>query len=374
MTIHWWKLNRELQRIKQQVRSIPEFFFEPSKRSAYDTNRSRQLIQSTGTGAPSSKVALLLLYQPAGVSASTLWTCEHLVSKGYAPLVVSNAPLSAEDKERLLAVCWRVVERPNFGYDFGGYRDGIWLLQQWQIDIEKLIILNDSIWFPLNGNEVLIEQMEAAPADVVGALQLDPLRQTEGVPTKKRPFFGSFFLMIKQAAWRHPAFSNFWETYRITSNKYQTIRRGERGFSHAMMDAGLTCRAIYTRRALDKYIHSQGNEMLRDLLSDLVCVDEKVMEQIRLAVVQYSDTETWRSLGLSLATQATEKQNILATAPIASLTQFQVPYLKKARDKNNLEALRVIRQRMQQGALPTAHPIVLQEIDKLLNLQGQAVK
>ena len=23
-----------------------------------------------------------------------------------------------------------MAERPNFGYDFGGYRDGIWLLEQ----------------------------------------------------------------------------------------------------------------------------------------------------------------------------------------------------------------------------------------------------
>lgn len=367
MTIPWWKLARELQRIKQQLRSIPEFFFEPTKRREHDANRGQLLIKTEGAAEPSSKVALLLLYQPNGVSESTLWTCNHLLSKGYAPLVVSNAPLSSNDRIKLQRVSWQVVERPNFGYDFGGYRDGIWLLQQWRIDIEKLIILNDSIWFPLNSNEVLIEQMEAEPSDVVGALQLDPLRQTEGIPTKKRPFFGSFFLMIKRAAWTHPAFQSFWETYQITSNKYKTIRRGERGFSHAMMDAGLTCRAIYTRRDLDEFILSQSNRDLRELLCELVCVDEKVMEDIRQAVRQYSDTDNWRAQGLALATQATEKQNILATAPITSLTTFQVPYLKKARDRGNLEALRLIRQRMQQGVLPVAHPSILNEIEKLLN-------
>ena len=46
-------------------------------------------------------MALLLLYQPAGVSDATRWTCEHLVHKGYAPLIISNAPLSEADRALL---------------------------------------------------------------------------------------------------------------------------------------------------------------------------------------------------------------------------------------------------------------------------------
>lgn len=367
MSIPWWKLNRELQRIKQQLRGISEFFNEPAKQRDHDSNRESLLKQTDGVVPSNNRVALVLLYQPEGVADSIIWTCEYLISKGYAPLVVSNTTLEPDDKLRLSTVSWRIVERPNFGYDFGGYRDGIWLLQQWQIDIETLIILNDSIWFPLNSNEVLIDQMESTIADVVGALQLDPLRQSEGIQMKKRPFFGSFFLMIKQPAWGHVAFQNFWKTYRITSNKYKTIRRGERGFSHAMMDAGLSCQAVYTRRALDSFIQSQSNERLRELLRDLVCIDERVMKGIRQAVDHYKDADDWRARALALALQATEKQNILATAPIASLKTFQVPYLKKARDRNNLEALRVIRQRMRDGDLPSAHPRILREIDNLLN-------
>ena len=68
----------------------------------------------------------------------------------------------------------------------------------------------------------------------------------------------------------------------------------------------------------------------------------------------------------AIATAATEKQNILATAPITSLTHFHVPYLKKARDKNNLAALRIVRERMAQGTLPDAHASIGQEIDKIL--------
>lgn len=313
-----------------------------------------------------NKVALLLIYQPAGLAESIVWTCEHLVQRGYAPLVVSNTPLSPDDLERLRPVIWRAVERPNFGYDFGGYRDGIWLLDQWQVRPEVLLVLNDSIWFPLYPDEDLLHRMEHSPADFVGALQLDPLRKQEGVPSRKRPFFGSFFLMFKRTACEHPAFRRFWADYRNTSNKYKTIRRGERGLSHALMDAGLSCEAMYTRQALDRYWASLDPASLREALSRLVTIDDQLQVRQAALLTSPESNDQWCKAAVQLALAITEKQNVLATAPYASLTTFGTPYLKKARDWNNLEALLCIRAWIQAGQLPSPHPAVLREIDQVL--------
>lgn len=368
MGILRWKLRREIDRIRQQFRAIPEFFTEPAQRRRHDRTRPQWLHPQAGQVPLTRKIALLLLYQPAGVSAATRWTCEHLVRKGYAPLIISNAPLSAQDQDLLAPVSWRIAERPNFGYDFGGYRDGIWLIERLQADPDVLIILNDSIWFPLTANETLIDRMEASQADFVGALQLDPLRQTEGLPRKKRPFFGSFFLMAKRGALQHPAFQRFWRDYRITSNKYKTIRRGERGLSHALMDAGITCEAMYTRGALDAYMQSLDSTGLRQLLqNDLVTIDERLAQDMLACVADWADTPAWRARAIDIALRVTEKQNVLATAPITSLTVFGVPYLKKARDWNNLEALALIRERMSEGRLANAEGDVLDDIDRVLS-------
>lgn len=366
MSLLTWKLERELNRIRQQLKGIPEFFTEPLRRQRHDAQRGAMLQADHGEIAQGSKVALLLVYQPAGISDATVWTCQHLVHKGYAPLIISNAPLSSEDRTRLSPWIWRMAERPNFGYDFGGYRDGIWLLKQWKSDPDVLVILNDSIWFPLHGNETLIDRMEDSAADFVGALQLDPLRQIENLPPKKRPFFGSFFLMVKRGALRHEAFIRFWDRYRITSNKYKTIRRGERGFSHALMDAGLQCEAMYTRSALDRYIGSLSNLKLKELLEDLVTIDERIEAGIAQSIASFADTDDWRGSALALALEATEKQNVLATAPITSLTVFEVPYLKKSRDWNNLKALTLIRDRMRSNRIAGAHPDILRDIDDVL--------
>lgn len=368
MGILRWKLRREVQRIGQQLRGIPEFFSEPALRRRHDATRTEWLRPLPGQVPPGPKVALLLLYQPQGVSDATRWTCEHLVRKGYAPLIISNAPLSAADRALLAPVSWQLAERPNFGYDFGGYRDGIWLLGQLQADPDVLVILNDSIWFPVHGNETLLDRMEASPADFVGALQLDPLRQTEGVPAKKRPFFGSFFLMAKRGALQHPAFQRFWARYRLTSNKYKTIRRGERGLSHTLMDAGVACQAVYTRGALDAHMRALDNAALRQLLQhDLVTIDEHIGQALQACVTTFADTPAWRAQAIDLALRTTEKQNVLATAPITSLSVFEVPYLKKSRDWNNLKALALIRERMRSGALPAAHESVMRGLDQVLD-------
>lgn len=361
-----WKLRREFHRVKQQLAGIPEFFLEPLQRKRHDVWREQHLRAESGEAPEQAKIALLLLFQPKGVSPATQWTCQHLVNKGYAPLVVSNAPLSNADRQLLRPYVWRMTERPNFGYDFGGYRDGIWLLQQWGVNPETLAILNDSIWFPLYPDETLLDRMEQSPADFVGALQLDPQRPTKRVEARKRPFFGSFFLMIKRAAWQHPAFQSYWANYRITSNKYKTIRRGERGFSHTMMDAGIRSEAVYTRGALDRHIDRMSCQELRNLLGDLVTIDEHIEADIANAIADFGDFSAWRERARLVAQMATEKQNVLATAPIASLTEFQVPYLKKARDWNNVKALALIRQRMQQGELPEAHPAIMSGLDHLL--------
>lgn len=367
MGILRWKFRREFQRIGQQLRGIPEFFSEPAHRRRHDATRPEWLRPLDGQAPMTRKVALLLLYQPGGVSDATRWTCEHLVHKGYAPLIISNAPLSAADRALLVPVSWRLAERPNFGYDFGGYRDGIWLLGQLQVDPDVLIILNDSIWFPLTPDETLIDRMEASPADFVGALQLDPLRRTEGVPAKKRPFFGSFFLMAKRGALHHPAFQRFWTGYRPTSNKYKTIRRGERGLSHTLMDADIRCEAVYTRSALDAHMSSLAPASLRHLLQhDLVTIDERIEQEIKACVASFEATPEWRKRAVDIAMRVTEKQNVLATAPITSLTTFQVPYLKKSRDWNNLKALTLVRERMQNKVLPMAHASVLAGLDRVL--------
>ncbi|MEI8265183.1 MAG: rhamnan synthesis F family protein [Betaproteobacteria bacterium] len=296
-----------------------------------------------GASAPSRKIAVYLIFQPRGLAESSLLTCRHLAAGGYAPLVVSNAPLSEADRTQLQAVAWKVVERPNFGYDFGGYRDGVWLLQQWSVQPESLILMNDSIWFPALEGDQTIATMEATPSDFKGVLTLGT---GEGAVLRRgrEPFLGSFFLMFSAKALASNAFAEFWQRYRNTSNKYKTIRRGERRLSYVMRDAGFEGASLFDRTRFDQWIRNLDVSSLRRLLDELVTLDPVIASTLQVLAKAYDAADTaaraaFRASMLEAISAATNKSNIFSSAPVSMLRDFRLPFVKKARDPWNLRAL-----------------------------------
>jgi hypothetical protein len=339
----FWKVRRELGRLSQQLRAVLEFFYEPFLRWQHDRERTERLKVTPGASAPSRKIAVYLIFQPRGLAESSLLTCRHLAAGGYAPLVVSNAPLSEADRQQLQAVSWKVVERPNFGYDFGGYRDGIWLLDQWGERPESLILLNDSIWFPALEGDQTIATMEAMPSDFKGVLKLGT---GEGAVLRRgrEPFLGSFFLMFSAQALRSEAFSLFWRQYLNTSNKYKTIRRGERRLSYVMRDAGFEGWSLFDRTHFDLWLNELEVSGLRRLLDELVTIDPSMASALMATASAYDAANTeaqaaMRTSMLDAINAATRKSNIFSSAPVSMLRDFGLPFVKKARDPWNLRAL-----------------------------------
>ena len=121
-----WKLKRELVSIRdhlvglpQTIASLPARLSEPQRRRAHDAAFPNNMHLTKGRIELGKRLAVVVLFQPRGIAPSTIETCQGLVAGGYTPLVISNAVLSAKDQALLAETCWRVVERPNFGYDFG---------------------------------------------------------------------------------------------------------------------------------------------------------------------------------------------------------------------------------------------------------------
>lgn len=369
-----WKVRRELHRLGQQLRAVAELLYEPFLRWRHDRERARHLKVTPGNMPGSGKVAVYLIFQPRGLAESSLMTCRHLASSGYAPLVVSNAALSESDRSRLQAVSWKVVERPNFGYDFGGYRDGIWLLDQWGERPESLILLNDSIWFPALEGDQTIGRMEAMPADFKGVLKLGT---GEGAVLRRgrEPFLGSFFLMFSAQALRSEAFSLFWRQYLNTSNKYKTIRRGERRLSYVMRDAGFEGWSLFDRTKFDEYLRVADPATLRQILEDLVSVDPRIEESIANITKAFDAGPQDGQAAMAVHMQgiiqaATIKSNLFSSMPITLLRDFSIPFIKKSRDRWNFKALQKIARHSQTGGETVA--IVPSAKQEMLRIVEQA--
>lgn len=312
--------------------------YEPYKRLQRRRHPERFSSLQMGSLTNPEKLAIYVVFQPTGLSNSTFETMRHLGANGYAVFLVSNAKLQHEDVSKALRHCWKIMERQNFGYDFGGYQDAIRHIWASSVHPQALVIINDSIWFPLRQDSEILQQMEATPSPFTGAFQLDPSRKKNPIK-KKRPFMGSFFWHFKAAALRDPAFRSFWNNYKATSSKHATIRRGERRFTHHMLDGGVRCEAIYSRQMFDDWICKLESTELHHALKDLCTPDRKL--QLAQHDLINSDvlTQDWKDRALNLARKITQSQNIMATAPIFMVRNQRLPFFKKTIDANNALAL-----------------------------------
>lgn len=314
-----WKLRRELARLGQQLRGLGERLTDPAKQRRLDRAVAAGLPLICGKVPTSNQIALVLMYQPSGIADSTLLTCRWLVAAGYAPFVVSNAPIRSQDQDRLAEVVWRAVERPNFGYDFGGYRDGLTCLAQWGVKPDELLILNDSVWLPMQPTTDLLERLSAHPADIAGTI----LRTR-----RSEQFLESYLYRLNRRALTHPGFTAFWSALRLTSNKYHVIRRGERGFSAAMQAAGLRLAGIYDSAELAGLIARQDDAFLRLTLRHAAYIDAPLaVERDRLLEDRGPD---WRTQVLAHVGRVLNKRLGYSSFPYAMVRLTGYPLLKKS--------------------------------------------
>lgn len=316
-----WKLRRELGRLRQQLQAIPGAVMDPRAQARLDALVAQGLPMMQGRVPLGQKVAIYLLWQPRGIAASVLRTCRWMADSGYAPLIVSNAPLTEADRAALAPVVWRAVERPNFGYDFGGYRDGLTCLRQWGVKPARLVILNDSIWVPLQDGDTLLARLEGLPADIAGSI----LRERG-----EALFLESYLYSIRGPVLDHLAFRAFWDTLRLTSNKYLVIRRGERGFSQAMRDAGLTLAALYPLRDFLTALDAAGEGDLREVLRHAAHPDDAVQADLR--ALAKSSSPDFSAVARDRIMSVLKRAQFYSTFPVGAVRWLDYPIMKKSAD------------------------------------------
>lgn len=346
-----WKVRRELNRFAQQLRAVPEAFWEPFARRTHDAALAKGFPVFEGAQPETAKIALVLCWQPRGAEASFLLMLDHLIDNGYAPLVVSNAPLSEADHMALRPRFWRAVVRPNFGYDFGGYRDGLALLRRWGVRPDRLVILNDSIWFPLWSSDKTLQRAEAAPEDVVGSI----LRQRGSTA-----FLESYFFSIRGPVLDHPGFRAFWDGLHLTSNKYKVIRLGERGFGLALTAAGISMGPLFPQAAFESALHDADDPALRQFLWYMAATDPaEAAEGARHAAS--SDTPDWPHAAREFIDRVLRKAQPYSAFLVAAARHLNYPFLKKSAEPVSFRWRAAFLRAVDDGILPLPPPDVLTE-------------
>ncbi len=320
------KLTVEAGRLRSQLKALLSYPLEPGLIRQHDRTFAERAVQTPGQRPLGRKIAIFLIYQPKALLRSTLETCRTLSAKGYSVLVMSNAALSPSDHAELAPLVWRTIERPNFGYDFGGYRDGIRVLRDLRTAPEALIILNDSVWWPVFGDDTLIDRMEAGGKDVMGTI-LHQLSPRYGRP--RPPFLESFFYWFGPRVTASAVFWRFWDRYRVSSLKYNAIHRGERLLTGALIDAGLSAAGLFTAADLIAALAKAGHDEQVRALTHAAFTDSAFAEAARRLLAAPQKTGAWSAEVLNFVALVTEKRIFHPTFPYASMKLLHANYLKK---------------------------------------------
>ncbi len=356
MTGSLWKIRRELRRVGGQLLEPYRQVRDALLRVDYRLRHAHHVQHFEGQVGWTERIAVFLVHQPQGVAQSVFLTCEHLQEQGYACVLVSNGELRPEDLKRLLPKVAHVILRPNFGYDFGGYQEAVNWLRQRGGDVKQLLLMNDSVWFPIFKGASFLTEMERTGADAVGALSA---QRGAAQRHQRKLFYASFMLLFSGKIWRSAKFENFWKNYRQTSSKPRTIRKGERMLSalfihddefthHAMVDAN-TYRELSLGLTPSTWPRFAGELGLMDASFD----------QQRNALLMRSGPdilEAWRDWYQRLC----ESQNMFTCAQTSLVLRAGLPLIKKSKEPHNM---RVLEQSLEVFRLePAFDPVVLEEM------------
>lgn len=339
MALPLWKLGREVRRVAKQLPDWPGDLYDYLFATwVYEHTHKQDVRCFEGKRAASDRVAIFVIFPKDGLQASHLRAFDYFNERNYAVLAISNVPLTEADRAKLLDHTWKYMERPNFGYDFGAYRDGILTLADHLDKLKRLVLFNDSTWFPLPGSRDWLDDVENLGVDFAGAAS------NYGTPrpdvgqfhemtwfysSEHRNFhYCSFALCMRPNVFRNPGFLKFWKGLRLTDKKKRTVRRGEIGFSQWMLRQGFTHGATLDITHLDRDLAALGDKRLIEVARGLIIQADPKLRQLQARVTAEKEPSRTALINLILVTVSRQGASY-ALAPFA-VHERGFPFLKKS--------------------------------------------
>lgn len=322
-----WKVKREIKRVGAQARRLQLRLTSGVVKTAHDMTKHKRITFVAGEQPLRDDVAVFLVYQPKGLLASTFVTLKHLNANGYSVQLVVNHPLNEAQLASLRPFVTEIMIRPNIGYDFGGYRDAILYLLDERPPKGQLLVLNDSIWFPIWPDCNLLARFRAAPEDVFGLILSDDPRD------KKPTHIQSYMFRFSRNALRMSTFRAFWKRLAVSGDRFLTIHRCEIPMTRKMSDMGLSCGALYRTTDLSEQLRFVDDELLKSVVRFQIALSECRDPQLR-AVLRAAEAgdPAWRDEAIENMKSRHSGKHLITAHPDITFGEFGLEVLKKNRD------------------------------------------
>lgn len=175
----------------------------------------------------SQKYAVLVVYTNSPLASFTANVIDALGRSPINLVIVANGSITPFLRAQLLETCYVLVERANVGRDFGAYKDAINILMRSEKDIDRLILMNDSMFFFQRGLGRLIADLDGE-SEFIGLTEVFEYHY----------HVQSFLLSFGFHAVRSRAFLNFWKRYKPLGTRRWSIHKGEVNLTRRMTKAG----------------------------------------------------------------------------------------------------------------------------------------
>jgi lipopolysaccharide biosynthesis protein len=232
------------------------------------------------------------------------------------------------------------IERKNFGYDFGGYRDGILGIHKKIKFLERLLLVNDSTWFPLSEGNDWIDFVESSTLDFAGATSHYGLKRAKLSISKansenykfssnrKNFHYASYALGFSKSILRNNEFLNFWKQLRLTGAKNIVVRRGEIGLTQWILkNKEYSHGSLIDSKNIENVLKTYSKKRLIKIARDLI-IENKSLEYFKK--INFNKLESYDSKNLIHYIMIILSRQII----IFSLAKFLIedlnfPFLKK---------------------------------------------
>lgn len=293
-----------------------------------------------GQQAEQRKIAIYLIFPKNGALESHLLALKSMIENGYAPFIVSNLPLGELDLQKLRPLAWQIMERYNFGYDFGGYREAVLWLASRLSKLDQLVLMNDSTWFPLPGAMNWLAEAEALRVDMAGALGTGHAGRCKAhqymttawrfEPPHRNFHYGSFALSVAAPMLCNPEFLRFWKKLRLSQVKFQTIKRGEFGFTQWVRASGHSHGSTTDMARLDLFLAEMTEKHLRKIFEQLVIAqDDKAQAVLDKLVVHPGLDQLSRQQMESFIHMAVMRRGTSLALPRFLIEEHKFAFLKR---------------------------------------------
>ena len=201
------KFLREIKRILKQSFFLPyNIFGYLFSTYFYDFFLSNKKKIYSGNISLEAKILIYVIFPTNGLNEFHFRTLNYFLNRGYSPVVVSNIKLKKEDQEKIKNKSSFFIERENYGYDFGGWRDGIIFLKGKLTMLENLILMNDSTWFPVTEGNDFVDFIQKSKLDFVGATSHYGLERPR-IPSKREKLKNKFKLNLKSKKFHYASYA-----------------------------------------------------------------------------------------------------------------------------------------------------------------------